>query len=287
MTYAAGEVGEAFQFNGTNSYIAIPPSADVVGTGAFAVSAWIKTGSDGLIIQQRDSSNFNGEYVLQVLGGKINFWDYGNSEYGFNMTSNESVANNQWHLIVAVRLANGTGQIFIDGQLDSTAAGNVVPIGSNVNVYIGADYRNLVFGYSPEYFNGLIDEVTIDHAAPSALQIEAAYQRWRRRPDLHHRTRSHGHGDRSDARRRRGYQWRRDLELGQPDGRQLRAQQQRRPGRALRNISRLCGRRRDRQRDGRRADRHRQHVPRQFRDRHRRNRQRHHNRRLRARRGHS
>ena len=175
VTYAAGEVGEAFQFNGTNIYITIPPSADVVGTGAFAVSAWIKTGSDGLIIQQRDASNFNGEYVLAVVGGKINFWDFGNSEYGFNMTSNESVANNQWHYIVAVRLANGTGQIYIDGQLDSTLAGNVVPIGSNVNVYIGADYRNIVYGYPPEYFNGLIDEVAIDHSAPSALQIEAAY----------------------------------------------------------------------------------------------------------------
>ena len=112
VTYATGEIGNAFQFNGTNSYIAIPPGADVVGTGAFAVSAWIKTNSDGLIIQQRDASNFNGEYVLAVVNGKLNFWDFGNSEYGFNMTSNGAVANNQWHYVVAVRLANGTGELF-------------------------------------------------------------------------------------------------------------------------------------------------------------------------------
>ena len=48
---------------------------------------WIKTGSDGVIIQQRDGSNFNGEYQLAVSGGKLYWWDYGNSQYGFSMTS--------------------------------------------------------------------------------------------------------------------------------------------------------------------------------------------------------
>ncbi len=175
VTYAPGIAGEAFDFNGTNGYIAIPPSADVVGTGAFTVSAWIKTSSNGLIIQQRDASNFNGEYVLAVVGGKINFWDFGNSEYGFNFSSNKTVTDGNWHYIVAVRLANGTGEIYIDGQLDSTQAGNVVPAGSDVNVYIGADYRNLVYGSSPEYFNGLIDEVQIYHRALSASDVQTGY----------------------------------------------------------------------------------------------------------------
>ena len=175
VTYAPGIAGDAFDFNGTSGYIAIPPSADVVGTGAFTVSTWIKTTSDGLIIQQRDASNFNGEYVLAVVGGKVNFWDYGNSEYGFNFSSSETVTDGKWHDIVAVRLASGTGEIFIDGNLDSTQAGPAVPVGSNVNVYIGADYRNLVYGYSPEYFNGLIDEVQIYHRALAAGDVQTGY----------------------------------------------------------------------------------------------------------------
>ncbi len=152
VTFGPGIAGQAFQFNGTNGYIAVPPSADVVGTGAFTISAWIKTGSDGLIIQQRDASNFNGEYVLAVVGGRVNFWDYGNSEYGFNFTSNRTVADNNWHYIVAVRQANGVGQIYIDGQLDSSQSGPVVPAGSGVNVYIGADYRNLYYGSCARVF---------------------------------------------------------------------------------------------------------------------------------------
>ncbi|MFI5457323.1 MAG: choice-of-anchor Q domain-containing protein [Isosphaerales bacterium] len=175
VTFAAGRLGQAFQFNGTNSYIAVPPTADVIGTGAFTVSAWIKTGSDGLIIQQRDASNFNGEYVLSVSGGKIYWWDFGNSQYGFNMYSTKTVADNNWHDIVAVRQANGTGQIYIDGQLDSSQPGAAVPIGSNVNVSIGADLRDVYYGYPPYYFNGLIDEVAIYHRALSASDVQTGY----------------------------------------------------------------------------------------------------------------
>jgi hypothetical protein len=175
VSFVTGKVGAAFQFNGTNGYIAVPPSADVTGSGAFTVAAWIKTSSDGVIIQQRDASNFNGEYVLAVISGKINFWDFGNSEYGFNMTSNATVADGNWHYIVAVRQANGAGQIYIDGQLDSSQSGNIVPTASNVNVYIGADLRNVYFGDPPEYFNGLIDEVAIYHSALTAAQIDQSY----------------------------------------------------------------------------------------------------------------
>ena len=89
-----------------------------MGTSAFTVSAWIKTTSDGDIIEQRDANNFNGEYVLQVVGGKVVFWDYGDSQYGFNISSTKSVNDGAWHFIVAERLADGTGQIYIDGALE-------------------------------------------------------------------------------------------------------------------------------------------------------------------------
>ena len=120
VTYATGVVGQAFQFNGQFAAVALPPTTDIVGTGAFTVSAWIKTTSDGDIIEQRDANNFNGEYVLQVVGGKVVFWTYGDNQYGFNITSTKSVNDGAWHFIVAQRLADGTGQISIDGALDST-----------------------------------------------------------------------------------------------------------------------------------------------------------------------
>ena len=174
--FASGRVGSAFNLNG--GYVAIPPTADVTGTGAFAVSAWIKTTSDGVIIQQRDIYNANGEYQLSVSGGKVYWWENYNNQFGFNMTSNQSVADGQWHYIVATRLANGTGQIYIDGQLDSTQAAVPMPLGSGMNIYIGEDYRDAYYGYGGNNFTGLIDEVAIDHAAPTPLQVAAYYSQY-------------------------------------------------------------------------------------------------------------
>jgi hypothetical protein len=41
------------------------------------------------------------------------------SPSGFNFTSNAEVSDGKWHYVVATRLADGTGQIYIDGLLDS------------------------------------------------------------------------------------------------------------------------------------------------------------------------
>ncbi|MHB1557671.1 MAG: LamG-like jellyroll fold domain-containing protein, partial [Isosphaeraceae bacterium] len=171
-TYGPGLNGQAFQFNGTTSYAAIPSSADIVGTGAFSISVWIKTtGSSGVIIQQRDPNNFNGEYQLGLSGGKVSFSVYGSYEYDFQMLSNASVNDGNWHNIVVVRQANGTGEIFIDGNLDSTASGPDVPLGSGFNIYLGADVRD-----GANYFSGLIENVALFNTALTSANVEAIDQ---------------------------------------------------------------------------------------------------------------
>ncbi len=175
--YAPGISGQAFQFNGTSSYVAIPPSADIVGTGGFSVSVWIKTtGADGVIVQQRGTGNVDGEYVLGLVGGKVNFWVFGNGEYDVNFNSNTSVNDGQWHNIVAVRLPNGTGEIFIDGKLDNTQTGPDVSLDYGFNIYIGADERNVYYGDPPDYFSGLIDEVAVFNTALTSSNIQAIDQ---------------------------------------------------------------------------------------------------------------
>ena len=82
-----------------------------------------------MIIQQRDASNFNGEYVLAVVGGKINWFTYGASQYGFNVTSAKSVADNTWHQITAVRQADGSGVVYIDGVQSAFQSAPAQPAG--------------------------------------------------------------------------------------------------------------------------------------------------------------
>ena len=157
--------------------MAIPSSADVVGTGTFSISVWIKTTSaSGVIIQQRDPNNFNGEYQVALSGGKVTFFVYGNNEYEFQMVSNATVDDGNWHNIVVVRESNGTGEIFIDGKADSTATGPDVTLGSGFNVYLGADERNLAYGINGDYFSGLIENVAIFNTALTSSSVQAIDQ---------------------------------------------------------------------------------------------------------------
>ncbi len=175
VSYAPGLAGQSFSFNGQNSYIALGTGPDIVGTGAFAVAAWVKTTAGGTeyILSQRDPNNFNGEYTLDLVNGQVNFYVYGNGQYDFNMTTSGKVNDGNWHMIVAQRSADGTGQIFIDGTLAATQTGTPVPLGSGFNVYIGEDVRDAVDvgpGYAFNYI-GQLEAVQIYDQALTAGQV--------------------------------------------------------------------------------------------------------------------
>ncbi len=175
VAFSTGVAAQAFNFNGNASYVDLGTGDDIVGTQAFSVAVWIKTTSNGVIIQQRDASNFNGEYQLAVTGGKVSWTTFGNDQYGYNFTSNESVNDGNWHFVVATRLADGTGQIFIDGKLDSSQAAAPVPLAGGIHVYIGEDVRNAALGASPENFVGLIDEVRIYSRLLAPTDVQALF----------------------------------------------------------------------------------------------------------------
>jgi hypothetical protein len=117
-----------------------------------------QTTSGGTIIQQRDPGNFNGEYVLQVTGGKVGWSTYGNGQYGLNFVSTRSVNDGAWHFVVGVRQADGTGQIYIDGLLNSSQAASAVPLGSGFRVYLGEDVRDAV-DLGPAYADNFVGEI--------------------------------------------------------------------------------------------------------------------------------
>ena len=70
LTYAVGKVGTAFQFNGTNAYVALPDNS-LNFTGDFSVSCWFyastnTTNSSGLIGNYNDSASTGfGMYLYQ------------------------------------------------------------------------------------------------------------------------------------------------------------------------------------------------------------------------------
>lgn len=172
---ATGESGGAcyaLSFDG-NDYVGFAADdGPVSGTGNFSLGAWIKTSSSSLqyIMQQRDSSDVQGEYVLQVSStGRLNYWDY-NSGYGFNISSDTSVNDGSWHHVAFTR--NGTtGTLYIDGAAAKIATSTVKDILAVRDFAIGIDRRDSV-----SYFSGSIDDARVYNRALSETEIADLYK---------------------------------------------------------------------------------------------------------------
>ena len=178
--FTVGRVGKGFNlgFGGYADHIALGTGPAISGTSAFAVEAWVATtDAQGVIVQQRGSA-YNGQYVLSVgsidgafagAPGTVSWSTYGDGQFGFNFSSQSRIDDGLFHHIVAVREADGTGKIYIDGVLDnqqSAPSRTLVPI----EVYIGADMRN-----NAAFLKGIVDEVSIYNRALTATEAAAIH----------------------------------------------------------------------------------------------------------------
>ena len=160
-----GKVGLAARFDGND---VLTSDASISGTGAFAVAAWVKTGyaARQLIVNQVTPQS-GVPYSLEVLAsGRVSWWTYGwggrqtGDAYGFQMTSTRAVADNQWHHVVGIREADGTGRIYVDGVLDSSQSAPARDLRAG-SAYVGST------------FVGLMDEVALFDRALTQTDVQA------------------------------------------------------------------------------------------------------------------
>jgi hypothetical protein len=156
------DLGVDYQYNG-EGFLSFDGEDDNVdlganllnGDGDFSISLWVMTtGSDGVIIQQRNGG-FNGEYQLNVTGnGRLNFWTYRDG-YRWAATTIASINDGEWHHVVVVQdeTING-GRIYVDGQESASNSGGMVNLAGSIHTYLGADMRD-----HHNYFSGSIDAV--------------------------------------------------------------------------------------------------------------------------------
>ena len=141
------------------------------GAGDFAISLWVKaTGTDQVIIQQRNGG-YNGQYQLRFTGyGKANFWTYRDG-YKWSVTSTQTINDDAWHHIVVLQNAdvNG-GSIYIDGEETPGNDNGVLNVNGEIHTYLGADMRDLA-----EYFDGLINDVAIFSGILTGDDIASIY----------------------------------------------------------------------------------------------------------------
>ena len=171
-SYAGFNAGTlAYQFDGGSAYIDCGTGAALSGTADFSLEAWVNTSSTatGVILEQRYSGGYNGEYQFEVNGdGTLAFVIYGGSAYQFSFNSTNTltpVNDGNWHHVVAVR-SGASGMIYVDGLQVGAASGPVAPLDPTFEVYMGADIR----GYT-SFFNGTMCDVAIYNHALTSAQV--------------------------------------------------------------------------------------------------------------------
>jgi hypothetical protein len=171
LSYATGasaDCGQAYSFNGSNSYVKINTGVWALGPNDYSVvRAWIKTtqSSKGTIIEQ--FGGFSGtqqEKVAAYVNNGKAVWEiaYG-SGVCQTITSNASVNDGQWHLVVIRQRPGQNVSIFIDGALDISqnfSGCNGYQTVSNASIGAGKTAWNST-NPNTNYFNGQIDDIAV------------------------------------------------------------------------------------------------------------------------------
>ena len=179
--FVAGEVGQAFAFDGIGSYVSIPDSAALDSfTTNITIELWLKSGqltpnSDWKGIVTKGNSSWR----LQATSGAktVAFSASGASPSG-DLSGTRTVNDGQWHHVAAVY--DGSNMyIYVDGTLDVSQPATGAISQNNDPMCIGANSKAYVIscrcnelGY---FFNGWVDEVSIYDRALSATEIQAIY----------------------------------------------------------------------------------------------------------------
>lgn len=182
-SYAAGEVGQAFQFDGSTGYVTAGNPANLRLTSAITIDAWInprslKTGALAAIATKwaqdfTDTANSD-SYGLWLISnnGAINLFSaIHQSGAAEPHVQGGTIALNAWtHVAMTFDSASGLYVLYVNGQAVTSinTPGSIFP--TNHNVFLGREDSS-----QPRPFDGLIDEVQIVNRALTASEIQAIY----------------------------------------------------------------------------------------------------------------
>jgi hypothetical protein len=179
ISYAAGKVGRAFNFNGAN-FVQVPDALDLHFTDAMTVEAWVKIRSFRGALPHGMVSKYGGSYLNQA-SFDFSVEQTTHQPYFIVATTNgaagvvissTTITPNQWAHIAGT-YDGSTVKIYVNGQLEGTTPWNQPIFPGNNPLVIGCDLQNGSVPYA--FFDGLIDEVGLFNRALSASEIHAIY----------------------------------------------------------------------------------------------------------------
>ena len=171
--FAAGEVGQAFTFDGSSGHVSIPdsPSLDSF-TNSITIELWMKSGQltansdwEGIVTKGEGSWRLMGTTFAKTL------YFGATGVTPLDIIGTRNVNDGQWHHVAAVYDGSAMS-LYVDGTLDVSHAASGVMAQDSDAVYLGG----LANPPSGTYlFNGMVDEVSLYHRALTASEIQAIY----------------------------------------------------------------------------------------------------------------
>jgi hypothetical protein len=173
-TFAAGEVGQAFSFNGTSAFVQVADAPNLRFTNAMSIEAWIfssvPAGQYAAILTKWDGGLNQRSYLLAIQpSGQVALGVSGDgsaSDLG-NVFSLGPIPTNQWTHVCGVYDGASLG-LYVNGILQSTLSWTQGIFPGTVPLTIGS-------ALSGAFFKGLIDEPSVYNRALTASEIAAIY----------------------------------------------------------------------------------------------------------------
>jgi hypothetical protein len=174
-TFAGGNVGQAFSFDGVNDYVSVSDSSSLKPSGPFSLELWLKQNTNSICDGSRNNFVPMGKVTISTSGYMIyeectvnnwNFIVYGVSPQ--NVSFNSPNEPGVWKHFVGVY--DGTRLLtYVNGSLTNQVSVTGTVLHSNDNLQFGK------YSTSNNFFDGFVDEATIYNRALTASEIQAIF----------------------------------------------------------------------------------------------------------------
>lgn len=171
-TFAAGRVGRAFSFDGSDDYLDVPDSSSLDTTSALTIEAWVKpaTAKYHRVITKWGTAGFR-TFSVDMNGGSAVFYTSPDgSGYHAIATPAGAVPVAQWTHVACVFQGGSQQAIYINGQLRASSGTWPALFASTAPFRLARNYND---DPGPYWFHGLLDEVTLYSRALSQAEIQS------------------------------------------------------------------------------------------------------------------
>ena len=181
VTYATGEVGKAFSFNGTNGWAALGDPSSLAFTSSLSIEGWIKvnafSSSGGVILFRGDDRPGLDPYILSAdPDGTLKFHVQSlttGSDLKIPLATGQLI-----HVAATLDDATGSMSLYVNGVLAAqtvTTARPFGPLDPTQQPGVGIGNSNAPSNYNVP-FNGLIDELSVYNRALTPGEVFGIYK---------------------------------------------------------------------------------------------------------------